>query len=128
MNSTEGAPSSGAGLRRVAIASCVGTTIEFYDFFIYGTAAALVFPKVFFPALGSAAGTVASFATFAVAFFARPVGAILFGHYGDRIGRKRTLISTLLLMGIATVLIGLLPSAEAIGVTAPILLVVLRFA
>ncbi|MGP3919226.1 MFS transporter [Nonomuraea sp. 10N515B] len=115
-------------LRRVAIASCAGTTIEFYDFFIYGTAAALVFPKVFFPALGPAAGTVASFATFAVAFFARPVGAILFGHYGDRLGRKRTLISTLLLMGIATVLIGLLPSAETIGVAAPIILVLLRIA
>ncbi|MBW0117042.1 MFS transporter [Pseudonocardia abyssalis] len=115
-------------LRRVAAASCAGTTIEFYDFFIYGTAAALVFPKVFFPALGSTAGIVASFATFAVAFFARPVGAIVFGHYGDRIGRKRTLISTLLLMGIATVLIGLLPGAETIGVAAPIILVVLRFA
>jgi len=117
-----------ASLRRVAIASCAGTTIEFYDFFIYGTAAALVFPKVFFPALGTAAGTVASFATFAVAFFARPVGAVLFGHYGDRLGRKRTLISTLLLMGTATVLIGLLPGASIIGVAAPILLVVLRFA
>jgi metabolite-proton symporter len=115
-------------MRRVAIASCVGTTIEFYDFFIYGTAAALVFPKVFFPALGSTAGAVASFATFAVAFFARPVGAVVFGHYGDRIGRKRTLISTLLLMGIATVLIGLLPGASSIGVVAPILLVTLRFA
>jgi MFS family permease len=115
-------------IRRVAVASCVGTTIEFYDFFIYGTAAALVFPKVFFPALGPAAGTVASFATFAVAFAARPLGAIMFGHYGDRIGRKRTLISTLLLMGIATVLIGLLPGAATIGVAAPIILVVLRFA
>jgi metabolite-proton symporter len=114
-------------LRRVAAASCAGTTIEFYDFFIYGTAAALVFPKVFFPALGSTAGTVASFATFAVAFFARPVGAIVFGHYGDRIGRKKTLISTLLLMGIATVLIGLLPGAETIGVAAPLILVFLRF-
>jgi metabolite-proton symporter len=115
-------------VRRVAIASCVGTTIEFYDFFIYGTAAALVFPTVFFPALGPAAGTVASFGTFAVAFFARPVGAVLFGHFGDRLGRKRTLISTLLLMGIATVLIGLLPGADTIGVAAPIILVVLRFA
>ncbi|OXM72752.1 MULTISPECIES: MFS transporter [Amycolatopsis] len=115
-------------MRKVAVASCVGTTIEYYDFFIYGTAAALVFPKVFFPALGATAGTVASFATFAVAFIARPVGAILFGHYGDRIGRKRTLISTLLLMGIATVLIGLLPGAATIGVAAPIILVVLRFA
>ncbi|GEL17750.1 MFS transporter [Pseudonocardia asaccharolytica] len=115
-------------MRRVALASCVGTTIEFYDFFIYGTAAALVFPKVFFPALGPTAGTIASFATFAVAFVARPVGAVLFGHFGDRIGRKRTLISTLLLMGVATMLIGLLPGADTIGVAAPIILVILRFA
>jgi MFS family permease len=128
MNSTQGAMPTGAGMRRVAIASCVGTTIEFYDFFLYGTAAALVFPTVFFPALGSTAGTVASFATFAVAFIARPVGAVAFGHYGDRIGRKRTLVSTLLLMGVATVLIGLLPGAATIGVAAPILLVMLRFA
>lgn len=114
-------------MRRVAVASCVGTTIEFYDFLIYGTAAALVFPRVFFPALGSTAATVASFATFAVAFIARPVGAVSFGHYGDRTGRKRTLVSTLLLMGVSTVLIGLLPGAATIGVAAPILLVVLRF-
>lgn len=114
-------------MRRVAVASCVGTTIEYYDFFIYGTAAALVFPTVFFPALGATAGTVASFATFAVAFVARPLGAVLFGHFGDRLGRKRTLVTTLLLMGVATVAIGLLPTAAAIGVTAPILLVVLRF-
>jgi len=112
----------------VAVASCVGTTVEFYDFFVYGTAAALVFPRVFFPALGSTAGTVASFATFAVAFTARPLGAVSFGHYGDRIGRKRTLVSTLLLMGVSTVLIGLLPGAATIGVAAPLLLVVLRFA
>ena len=117
-----------AGMRRVALASCVGTTIEFYDFYLYGTAAALVFPKVFFPALGSTAGTVASFATFAVAFVARPVGAMIFGHYGDRYGRKQTLIATLLLMGMATVLIGLLPGATTIGIAAPVLLVMLRFA
>ena len=114
-------------LRRVAIASCAGTTIEFYDFFIYGTAAALVFPKIFFPALGPAAGTIASFATFAVAFVARPLGAILFGHFGDRLGRKNTLIATLMLMGFATVVIGLLPGAATLGVAAPILLVALRF-
>ncbi|WP_028474040.1 MFS transporter [Nocardioides alkalitolerans] len=114
-------------MRRVAVASCVGTTIEYYDFFIYGTAAALVFPTVFFPALGSTAGTVASFATFAVAFVARPLGAVVFGHYGDRIGRKGTLVTTLLMMGLATVAIGLLPSAATIGVAAPIALVVLRF-
>lgn len=117
-----------AGMRRVALASCVGTTIEFYDFYLYGTAAALVFPRVFFPALGSTAGTVASFATFAVAFVARPVGAMIFGHYGDRYGRKQTLIATLLLMGMATVLIGLLPGATTIGIAAPVLLVMLRFA
>ena len=114
-------------VRKVAIASGIGTTIEFYDFFIYGTAAALVFPTVFFPALGATAGTVASFATFAVAFIARPVGAVLFGHFGDRIGRKKTLISTLLLMGISTFAIGLLPGAATIGVAAPIILVLLRF-
>ncbi|TNM42841.1 MHS family MFS transporter [Nocardioides albidus] len=114
-------------MRRVAFASCAGTTIEFYDFFIYGTAAALVFPTVFFPALGDSAASVASFATFAVAFIARPLGAIGFGHFGDRLGRKRTLISTLLLMGAATVAIGLLPGAATIGVAAPILLVTLRF-
>lgn len=114
-------------VRKVAIASGIGTTIEFYDFFIYGTAAALVFPTVFFPALGATAGTVASFATFAVAFIARPAGAVLFGHFGDRIGRKKTLITTLLLMGISTFVIGLLPGAETIGVAAPIILVLLRF-
>ncbi|MFD4469960.1 MFS transporter [Rhodococcus sp. NPDC058505] len=122
------APATRTSVRRVAVASCIGTTIEFYDFFIYGTAAALVFPTVFFPALGSTAGTVASFATFAVAFVARPVGAMLFGHYGDRIGRKKTLVSTLLLMGISTLLIGVLPSAATIGVAAPVILVLLRFA
>jgi MFS family permease len=116
-----------AEMRRVAIASCAGTTIEFYDFYIYGTAAALVFPKVFFPALGSTAGTVASFATFAVAFIARPIGAVVFGHYGDRIGRKRTLIATLLLMGVSTILIGMLPGAATIGAAAPISLIALRF-
>ncbi|WP_158852484.1 MFS transporter [Saccharothrix deserti] len=126
--SSQSPPPMTTPLRKVAVASCIGTTIEYYDFFIYGTAAALVFPKVFFPALGSTAGTVASFATFAVAFVARPVGAILFGHFGDRIGRKQTLVSTLLLMGIATVLIGLLPGAGTIGVAAPIILVALRFA
>ncbi len=123
-------------LRRVAAASSIGTTIEFYDFFIYGTAAALVFPTVFFPAADEVTGTIASFATFAVAFFARPVGAMLFGHFGDRIGRKRTLVWTLLIMGLATVAIGLLPGYETgvfgfaesgIGIAAPILLVFLRF-
>ena len=114
--------------RRIAFAAFAGTTIEFYDFFIYGTAAALVFGTVFFPALGPAAGTVAAIATFAVAFLARPLGSALFGHLGDRLGRKATLIATLLLMGGSTVAVGLLPGAATIGVAAPILLVILRFA
>lgn len=120
-------PATPTSMRRVAVASCIGTTIEYYDFFIYGTAAALVFPHIFFPALGATAGTVASFATFAVAFLARPLGAVVFGHYGDKLGRKGTLVTTLLMMGVATVAIGLLPTAATIGVLAPILLVVLRF-
>lgn len=114
-------------MARVAVASSMGSIIEFYDFLIYGTAAALVFPQVFFPALGPAAGTLAAFGTFAVAFVSRPLGAVLFGHFGDRLGRKKTLVSTLLIMGIATVTIGLLPDASVIGVAAPIILVVLRF-
>jgi len=114
-------------MRRIAIASGTGTVIEYYDFFIFATAAALVFPKVFFPALGSAAGVVASFATLGVAFVARPVGSVLFGHFGDRLGRKRTLVTTLLIMGLATALVGLMPTAEQIGVIAPILIVILRF-
>ncbi|MFE5704791.1 MFS transporter [Rhodococcus koreensis] len=112
--------------RRVAVAGFSGTLVELYDFIIYGTAAALVFPEIFFPALGTAAGTVASFATFGVAFIARPFGGVLFGHFGDRLGRKTTLVTTLLLMGVATVLVGLVPTAEQIGMAAPICLVLLR--
>jgi MFS family permease len=119
------APGS-AGMGRIAMASAVGTMCEFYDFNIYGTAAALVFPHIFFPALGTAAGTAASFATLGVAFVARPFGSILFGHFGDRLGRKKTLIATLLTMGIATLLVGLMPTATQIGVAAPILVVALR--
>lgn len=115
------------GLGRVVAAGFMGTTIEYYDFFIYGTAAALVFPKIFFPALGASAGTAASFATFGVAFLARPIGGLVFGQMGDRVGRKVTLITTMMMMGAATVLIGLLPSGESIGLAAPILLIVLRF-
>ncbi len=115
-----------ATMRRIAIASVTGTVIEYYDFLIYGTAAALVFGETFFPALGTAAGTVAAFATLGVAFVARPFGAILFGHFGDRLGRKKTLVTTLVMMGAATVLVGLMPTAEQIGVAAPILLVALR--
>src|SRR5579863_4091045 len=114
-------------IRAVAFASFIGTAVEWYDFFVYGTAAALVFPKLFFPRFDPLAGTLASFATFGVGFFARPVGGAVFGHLGDRIGRKFMLVATLLLMGGATFLIGLLPTFEQIGVLAPILLVTLRF-
>src|SRR6266700_981392 len=114
-------------IRRVILASFIGTAIEWYDFYLYGTAAALVFPKLFFPRFNPAAGTLASFATFGVAFFARPVGGIVFGHFGDKIGRKAMLVITLLLMGASTFLVGILPSFEQVGVLAPILLTVLRF-
>ncbi|OBG88494.1 MFS transporter [Mycobacterium sp. E802] len=113
-------------MRRVAFASFVGTAIEFYDFYIYGTAAALVFPKIFFPALSPTMGTISSLATFAAAFFSRPIGAAVFGHFGDRLGRKKTLIATLLIMGTATFAVGLVPSAASIGVLAPIILLSLR--
>ncbi|MEV0702991.1 MFS transporter [Saccharopolyspora sp. NPDC050389] len=114
--------------RRAVIASTVGTTIEWYDFFLYGTVAALVFPKIFFPGSSPSAGVLESFSTLFVGFAARPVGAAIFGHYGDRIGRKATLVTTLLLMGIATVLIGALPGYATLGFVAPVLLVVLRIA
>jgi MHS family shikimate/dehydroshikimate transporter-like MFS transporter len=114
-------------IRQVAFASFIGTAVEWYDFFAYGTAAALVFPKLFFPRFDPLAGTLASFATFGVGFFARPIGGAVFGHLGDRIGRKSMLVATLLLMGGATFLIGLLPTYEQIGAMAPILLVTLRF-
>jgi MHS family shikimate/dehydroshikimate transporter-like MFS transporter len=113
-------------IKKVALASFVGTTIEWYDFFLYGTAAALVFNQLFFPNVSPLMGTLAAFATFGVGFFARPVGGIVFGHYGDRIGRKTMLVLTLMIMGIATFLIGLLPSFESIGYLATVLLVVLR--
>ncbi|SDC10620.1 metabolite-proton symporter [Acinetobacter boissieri] len=112
---------------RVLIASLVGTTIEFFDFYIYATAAVLVFPHLFFPASSGGAATLQSLAVFAVAFIARPVGAAVFGHLGDRIGRKSTLVAALLLMGISTVCIGLLPTYEQIGIFAPLCLVLCRF-
>jgi MFS family permease len=111
---------------RAAVASTIGTTIEWYDFFLYGTTAALVFPSVFFPGSSALAGTLLSFSTQFVGFAARPVGAAIFGHYGDRLGRKGALISTLVLMGTATALMGVLPGYATIGVAAPILLTVLR--
>jgi metabolite-proton symporter len=113
-------------VRRALVASTVGTSIEWYDFFLYGTAAALVFPKLFFPGASDYAGVLASFAIYAVGFAARPVGAAIFGHWGDRIGRKATLISTLLVMGTASFLIGVMPTYSSIGIWAPTLLVVLR--
>src|SRR5215218_333253 len=116
-----------SSIRQVALASFIGTAIEWYDFFLYGTAAALIFGELFFPEFSSTAGTLAAFSTYAVGFAARPLGGIVFGHYGDKIGRKAMLILSLLIMGIATALIGFLPTFETIGVWAPILLVVLRF-
>jgi metabolite-proton symporter len=111
----------------VLFASLIGTTIEFFDFYIYATAAVLVFPKLFFPASDAAAATLQSLATFAIAFFARPVGSAVFGHFGDRVGRKATLVAALLTMGISTVVIGLLPTYAAIGTLAPLLLALCRF-
>lgn len=122
--------SNRAGLNspaRVLFASLVGTTIEFFDFYVYATAAVLVFPALFFPNNDPTTALLASFATFSIAFFARPLGAIVFGHYGDRIGRKATLVAALLTMGVSTVIIGLLPSYETIGVLAPLLLALCRF-
>src|SRR5882724_3611913 len=113
--------------RRVLFASLIGTTIEFFDFYIYATAAVLVFPKLFFPASDPAAATLQSFATFALAFFARPIGSAVFGHFGDRIGRKATLVAALLTMGLSTVAIGLLPTHASIGVLAPLGLALCRF-
>ncbi|HEY3683142.1 MAG TPA: MFS transporter [Streptosporangiaceae bacterium] len=114
-------------LRRIATASFIGTALEWYDFFLYGTATALVFNKLFFPNVDPAVGLIASFSTFAIGFVARPVGALIFGHFGDRIGRKRTLIATVTLMGAATGLVGVIPSYASIGLAAPVILAVLRF-
>ncbi len=111
----------------MVLASFIGTAIEWYDFFLYGTAAALVFNKLFFPTIEPAAGTMAAFATYAVGFFARPIGGVIFGHFGDRIGRKSMLVTTLMMMGVATALIGVLPTYEKAGLLAPVLLVALRF-
>jgi metabolite-proton symporter len=113
-------------LRRVVLASLIGTTIEWYDFFLYGSAAALIFNKLFFPSLDPINGTLAAFATYALGFVARPVGGVVFGHFGDRIGRKRLLMLSLILMGAATATIGLLPTYASIGIWAPIALTALR--
>ena len=116
------APSTG----RIVVASLVGTTIEFYDFYIYGTAAALVLGSMFFPHGASEAQSLAAFATFGIAFLARPIGAVLFGHFGDRMGRKSTLVASLATMGLSTTLIGVLPGYASAGMVAPILLCILR--
>ena len=113
--------------RRIVIASMVGTTIEFYDFYIYATAAVSVFPHLFFPKGDPTTALLASLATFGLAFVARPVGSVLFGHFGDRVGRKATLVASLLLMGIATFAIGLLPTYSQVGILAPALLAIMRF-
>ena len=113
--------------RQVLFASLIGTTIEFFDFYIYGTAAVLVFPALFFPASDPATATLASLATFGIAFVARPIGSALFGHFGDRVGRKTTLVAALLTMGLSTVAIGALPTYDSIGLAAPALLALCRF-
>jgi metabolite-proton symporter len=115
-----------AQLRKAVIAATVGTTIEWYDFFIYGTAAGLVFPKLFFPNADPVTGTLAAFSTYFIGFVGRPIGAAIFGHYGDRIGRKATLISTLLLMGVATFLVALVPGYDSIGIWGAVILTLLR--
>lgn len=119
--------SENVSTRRVLFASLAGTTIEFFDFYIYAMAAVLVFPQLFFPSSDATTATLQSFATFSIAFFARPVGAMLFGHFGDRVGRKATLVAALLTMGLATVTIGLLPTYATAGVWAPFLLATCRF-
>jgi MFS family permease len=116
-----------ASHRRILFASLVGTSVEFYDFYIYATAAALVFPQLFFPADNPDLALLASYATFSAAFFARPLGGIVFGHYGDRMGRKSTLVASLMLMGVSTLLIAFLPTYAMAGVIAPVLLCLLRF-
>jgi len=115
-------------MRRVALTSLAGTSIEWYDFFLYGTAAAVIFPKAFFPQdLPPMMLLIISFSTFAVGFIARPLGGVVFGHFGDQVGRKRTLVIALMMMGVATTLIGLLPTYQSIGIAAPLMLVALRF-
>ena len=126
LSSTTKAPRTSEA-RKVAVASAIGTTIEWYDFFSYGTAAAVVFAPQFFPQVSPLAGTMASFATFAVGFVARPLGGVVMGHFGDRTGRKSMLVWSLMLMGVSTFGIGLLPNYAQIGVWAPVSLVALRF-
>ncbi|MCX4776262.1 MFS transporter [Streptomyces sp. NBC_01264] len=126
MASTATAPQAPSGIRRIVAASLIGTTIEWYDFFLYGTAAALVFNKLFFPTADPLTGTLIAFLTYAIGFLARPLGGVVFGHFGDKVGRKKLLVLSLLMMGGATFAMGLLPTHASIGVGAPILLTALR--
>jgi MFS transporter, MHS family, shikimate and dehydroshikimate transport protein len=126
IGSQEPSRSANAGLQRIVMSSVIGTAVEWYDFAIYGTATALVFNKLFFPTRGASLSTIVAFATYGVGFLARPVGAAIFGHYGDKIGRKAMLAATIIIMGVGTFLIGLLPTYGQIGVAAPLLLVCLR--
>ncbi|MEU5092493.1 MFS transporter [Streptomyces sp. NPDC021356] len=121
-----GAPRTPGGLPRIVVASLIGTTIEWYDYFLYGSAAALVFGRVFFPGSDPLTGTLLSFLTYAIGFAARPIGAVVFGHYGDRLGRKKLLVISLLMMGGSTALIGCVPGYDTIGIAAPLLLTTLR--
>lgn len=127
MSSTSTTPTSQSGIARIVLSSVVGTAIEWYDFFLYATASALIFNHLFFPDFDPTAGTIAAFGTFAVGYVARPIGAIAFGHLGDRVGRKSALVTTLMIMGVCTCIIGLLPTYASIGVWAPVLLIALRF-
>src|SRR6476619_5455618 len=133
MSSTATSPQPGSAKQvnsrgRVIVASLIGTTVEFYDFYVYATAAVLVFPKLFFPTADETTQLLSSFAVFGVAFVARPLGSIIFGHFGDKFGRKATLVASLLTMGIATFIIGLLPTFQPIGWWAALLLLILRTA
>lgn len=132
MSAAAGSPAqegfSKKDIRTVMLSCVVGTTVEWYDFFLYGMAAGLVFDKLYFPTADPLIGTLLAFATFAVGFVARPIGGLVFGHIGDKIGRKTTLVTTMFIMGIATFLIGVIPSYEVIGVAAPILLIIMRIA
>ena len=123
-----GAQFDKANLRKVTISTILGSVIEWYDFFLYGVVAGLFFNKLFFPSVDPRLGTILAFATFAIGFVARPLGGIIFGHFGDKLGRKKMLILTLEIMGISTVAIGFIPTYEQIGILAPILLIVCRLA
>ena len=124
----ENKDNSNSNMQKVALTALAGTSIEWYDFFLYGAAAALIFPTAFFGEATPSTALILSLLTFAAGFIARPIGGIIFGHYGDRVGRKKTLVIALILMGVSSTLIGLLPTYAMIGVTAPILLTALRFA